>query len=170
MQVHTEIEWVQTEGGRLRPALITLSPDQTVLMSSSIASSSPLWKNKSYLTLRRSELTWSHAPHMCFSRQGIKGPCDHQYFKAPKCKEKIDFNLAAMLIPADTKQVFLHCGREVDPLARVLGVTFLLCSWSRLLAPPGPCSPLRGMGTTEATLRMENMEVKDEWQDEDFPR
>uniref|UniRef100_A0A3Q2SVZ8 ATCAY kinesin light chain interacting caytaxin n=1 Tax=Fundulus heteroclitus TaxID=8078 RepID=A0A3Q2SVZ8_FUNHE len=26
------------------------------------------------------------------------------------------------------------------------------------------------MGTTEATLRMENMEVKDEWQDEDFPR
>ena len=32
------------------------------------------------------------------------------------------------------------------------------------------CSPLWGMGTTEATLRMENMEVKDEWQDEDFPR
>uniref|UniRef100_A0A8C7ZBR8 ATCAY kinesin light chain interacting caytaxin a n=1 Tax=Oryzias sinensis TaxID=183150 RepID=A0A8C7ZBR8_9TELE len=31
--------------------------------------------------------------------------------------------------------------------------------------PPGP-----QMGTTEATLRMENMEVKDEWQDEDFPR
>ncbi|KAG7230751.1 hypothetical protein INR49_019565 [Caranx melampygus] len=30
-------------------------------------------------------------------------------------------------------------------------------------------SPPR-MGTTEATLRMENMEVKDEWQDEDFPR
>ncbi|PWA20980.1 hypothetical protein CCH79_00007141 [Gambusia affinis] len=28
----------------------------------------------------------------------------------------------------------------------------------------------RGMGTTEATLRMEHMEVKDEWQDEDFPR
>ncbi|KAK9519309.1 hypothetical protein VZT92_022048 [Zoarces viviparus] len=26
------------------------------------------------------------------------------------------------------------------------------------------------MGTTEATLRMENLEVKDEWQDEDFPR
>ncbi|XP_035276378.1 caytaxin-like [Anguilla anguilla] len=26
------------------------------------------------------------------------------------------------------------------------------------------------MGATEATLRMENMEVKDEWQDEDFPR
>ncbi|KAG5286558.1 hypothetical protein AALO_G00016210 [Alosa alosa] len=26
------------------------------------------------------------------------------------------------------------------------------------------------MGTAEATLRMENMEVKDEWQDEDFPR
>ncbi|KAM7012405.1 caytaxin isoform 1-T3 [Tautogolabrus adspersus] len=26
------------------------------------------------------------------------------------------------------------------------------------------------MGTTEAMLRMENMEVKDEWQDEDFPR
>lgn len=26
------------------------------------------------------------------------------------------------------------------------------------------------MGTTEATLRMEHMEVKDEWQDEDFPR
>ncbi|XDV28288.1 hypothetical protein PO909_031632 [Leuciscus waleckii] len=26
------------------------------------------------------------------------------------------------------------------------------------------------MGTTEATLRMENMEVKDEWQDDDFPR
>ncbi|KAJ8372912.1 hypothetical protein AAFF_G00275620 [Aldrovandia affinis] len=26
------------------------------------------------------------------------------------------------------------------------------------------------MGTTEATLRMDNMEVKDEWQDEDFPR
>ncbi|XP_061635667.1 caytaxin isoform X4 [Phyllopteryx taeniolatus] len=26
------------------------------------------------------------------------------------------------------------------------------------------------MGTTKATLRMENMEVKDEWQDEDFPR
>lgn len=28
----------------------------------------------------------------------------------------------------------------------------------------------RRMGTTEATLRMENLEVKDEWQDEDFPR
>ncbi|XP_051554857.1 caytaxin-like [Myxocyprinus asiaticus] len=26
------------------------------------------------------------------------------------------------------------------------------------------------MGTTEATLHMENMEVKDEWQDDDFPR
>ncbi|XP_034035712.1 caytaxin isoform X2 [Thalassophryne amazonica] len=26
------------------------------------------------------------------------------------------------------------------------------------------------MGTTEATLRLENMEVRDEWQDEDFPR
>ncbi|XP_045543404.1 caytaxin isoform X2 [Salmo salar] len=26
------------------------------------------------------------------------------------------------------------------------------------------------MGTTEATLRMDNMECKDEWQDEDFPR
>ncbi|XP_016340888.1 caytaxin [Sinocyclocheilus anshuiensis] len=26
------------------------------------------------------------------------------------------------------------------------------------------------MGTTEATLRMENMKVKDEWQDDDFPR
>ncbi|XP_056301967.1 caytaxin [Danio aesculapii] len=26
------------------------------------------------------------------------------------------------------------------------------------------------MGTTEATLRMDNMEVKDEWQDDDFPR
>lgn len=26
------------------------------------------------------------------------------------------------------------------------------------------------MGTTEATLRMENVEVKDEWQDEDLPR
>ncbi|XP_057189547.1 caytaxin isoform X1 [Triplophysa rosa] len=26
------------------------------------------------------------------------------------------------------------------------------------------------MGTTEATLRMENMETKDEWQDDDFPR
>lgn len=59
---------------------------------------------------------------------GIKGPCDHQYFKVPKCKENTDFNLAAMLIPADTKQVFLHCGPEVDPLARVLGVKFLLCS------------------------------------------
>uniref|UniRef100_A0A667YDP2 ATCAY kinesin light chain interacting caytaxin n=1 Tax=Myripristis murdjan TaxID=586833 RepID=A0A667YDP2_9TELE len=27
-----------------------------------------------------------------------------------------------------------------------------------------------GMGTAEATLRMDSMEVKDEWQDEDFPR
>ncbi|XP_076847471.1 caytaxin isoform X2 [Brachyhypopomus gauderio] len=26
------------------------------------------------------------------------------------------------------------------------------------------------MGTTEATLRMDNLEVRDEWQDEDFPR
>lgn len=26
------------------------------------------------------------------------------------------------------------------------------------------------MGTAEATLRMDSMEVKDEWQDEDFPR
>lgn len=26
------------------------------------------------------------------------------------------------------------------------------------------------MGTTEATLRMENVDVKEEWQDEDFPR
>ncbi|KAL7842302.1 hypothetical protein SRHO_G00239910 [Serrasalmus rhombeus] len=35
----------------------------------------------------------------------------------------------------------------------------------------GLAEPLdRGMGTTEATLRMENLEVKDEWQDEDFPR
>lgn len=30
--------------------------------------------------------------------------------------------------------------------------------------------PHGSMGTTEATLRMENLEVKDEWQDEDFPR
>ncbi|KAG7456761.1 hypothetical protein MATL_G00239290 [Megalops atlanticus] len=35
--------------------------------------------------------------------------------------------------------------------------------------PPHPTRDQR-MGTTEATLRMENMEVKDEWQDEDFPR
>ncbi|XP_039942726.1 caytaxin isoform X3 [Hirundo rustica] len=28
----------------------------------------------------------------------------------------------------------------------------------------------RAMGTTEATLRMENVDVKEEWQDEDFPR
>lgn len=31
-------------------------------------------------------------------------------------------------------------------------------------------SSFQGMGTAEATLRMDNMEVKDEWQDEDFPR
>lgn len=30
--------------------------------------------------------------------------------------------------------------------------------------------PLQRMGTAEATLRMDSMEVKDEWQDEDFPR
>ncbi|KAL4658876.1 caytaxin isoform X1 [Arapaima gigas] len=36
-----------------------------------------------------------------------------------------------------------------------------MCSYS---------SRLSRMGTTEATLRMENMDVKDEWQDEDFPR
>lgn len=29
---------------------------------------------------------------------------------------------------------------------------------------------LSTMGTTEATLRMENVDVKEEWQDEDFPR
>lgn len=29
---------------------------------------------------------------------------------------------------------------------------------------------LSKMGTTEATLRMENVDVKEEWQDEDFPR
>uniref|UniRef100_A0A673L4X4 ATCAY kinesin light chain interacting caytaxin b n=1 Tax=Sinocyclocheilus rhinocerous TaxID=307959 RepID=A0A673L4X4_9TELE len=34
----------------------------------------------------------------------------------------------------------------------------ILCDWEQR------------MGTTEATLRMENMEVKDEWQDDDFPR
>lgn len=34
---------------------------------------------------------------------------------------------------------------------------------SRLLCP----AP---MGTTEATLRMENVDVRDEWQDEDLPR
>lgn len=33
-----------------------------------------------------------------------------------------------------------------------------------------PAPSDRRMGTTEATLRMENLEVKDEWQDEDFPR
>lgn len=34
-----------------------------------------------------------------------------------------------------------------------------------------PAVPLlRSMGTTEATLRMENVDVKDEWQDEDLPR
>uniref|UniRef100_A0A8C2JEM3 ATCAY kinesin light chain interacting caytaxin b n=1 Tax=Cyprinus carpio TaxID=7962 RepID=A0A8C2JEM3_CYPCA len=32
------------------------------------------------------------------------------------------------------------------------------------------CDREQRMGTTEATLRMENMEVKDEWQDDDFPR
>lgn len=65
----------------------------------------------------------------CASRgRGIKSPCDEQHFKAPKCKEKIDLNHAAMLTPADNKQVFLHCGREEDPLARVLGVRFLLLS------------------------------------------
>lgn len=30
--------------------------------------------------------------------------------------------------------------------------------------------PWQRMGTAEATLRMDSMEVKDEWQDEDFPR
>lgn len=30
--------------------------------------------------------------------------------------------------------------------------------------------PGQRMGTAEATLRMDSMEVKDEWQDEDFPR
>ena len=41
-----------------------------------------------------------------------------------------------------------------------------------LLVHPGPLLSSRspGMGTTEARLRMENMEVKDEWQDEDFPK
>ncbi|KAG7229076.1 hypothetical protein INR49_013195, partial [Caranx melampygus] len=32
------------------------------------------------------------------------------------------------------------------------------------------CPPRQRMGTAEATLRMDSMEVKDEWQDEDFPR
>uniref|UniRef100_A0A671P280 ATCAY kinesin light chain interacting caytaxin b n=1 Tax=Sinocyclocheilus anshuiensis TaxID=1608454 RepID=A0A671P280_9TELE len=32
------------------------------------------------------------------------------------------------------------------------------------------CDREQRMGTTEATLRMENMKVKDEWQDDDFPR
>ncbi|KAG9350681.1 hypothetical protein JZ751_024570 [Albula glossodonta] len=50
---------------------------------------------------------------------------------------------------ADTAHSTLQLGRERLPQ-----------SW--------PSS--RRMGTTEATLRMENMEVKDEWQDEDFPR
>ncbi|XP_061549559.1 caytaxin-like isoform X3 [Phycodurus eques] len=36
------------------------------------------------------------------------------------------------------------------------------------LIPDQP--PPYAMGTAEATLRMDNMEVKDEWQDEDFPR
>ncbi|XP_060940576.1 caytaxin-like [Limanda limanda] len=31
------------------------------------------------------------------------------------------------------------------------------------------CPPRPRMGTAEATLRMDSMEVKDEWQDEDFP-
>lgn len=60
--------------------------------------------------------------------RGIKSPCDQQYFKALKCKEKMDLYLAAMLTPADIKQVFLHGGREEDPLARVLGVRFPLLS------------------------------------------
>lgn len=34
----------------------------------------------------------------------------------------------------------------------------------------GSSPSLRAMGTTEATLRMENVDVKEEWQDEDFPR
>lgn len=33
----------------------------------------------------------------------------------------------------------------------------------------GPCFPAP-MGTTEATLRMENVDVKEEWQDETLPR
>ena len=66
-----------------------------------------------------------------------------------------------------------------------------MCSWQRLnwvknncllekpLRGPGllhvlQCGlaepPDKGMGTTEATLRMENLEAKAEWQDEDFPR
>ncbi|KAJ7993166.1 hypothetical protein DPEC_G00269600 [Dallia pectoralis] len=39
--------------------------------------------------------------------------------------------------------------------------------WALLIAH---APPLHGMGTTEATLRMDTMECKDEWQDEDFPR
>lgn len=50
-----------------------------------------------------------------------------------------------------------------------------------LCLPPSSPSPFLGeplssrpalstMGTTEATLRMENVDVKEEWQDEDFPR
>lgn len=36
----------------------------------------------------------------CASRgRGIKRPCDEQYFKAPKCKEKIDLNQQAS-VPA----------------------------------------------------------------------
>lgn len=43
---------------------------------------------------------------------------------------------------------------------------FLFVNHSEL----NPVLPWLRMGTAEATLRMDSMEVKDEWQDEDFPR
>lgn len=44
----------------------------------------------------------------------------------------------------------------------------VLCACQRQWAEA--CPPWQRMGTAEATLRMDSMEVKDEWQDEDFPR
>ena len=61
-------------------------------------------------------------------------------------------------------------GWEAEVMALKFSLLFLLqiIFWVTRVSRPLLFPAL--MGTTEATLRMENVDVRDEWQDEDLPR
>lgn len=125
-----------------------------------------IWLLKDFWA-QKSELSpiQSHASHMCSGGPGGWKPRELQWLKPPNYNERESI---IWLFPQHTGQNTCSCSAAMcDTFGLWLRVLLLI---KTLCTPPGPCSPLWGMGTTEATLRMENMEVKDEWQDEDFPR
>lgn len=128
-------------------------------------------------------LTPSHAPHMCSGSRGIQTMWQRWYHLLNciriKDKTRNNKNPTQTWICSRFKHVSLWWNRSssmsnafISYLAAVSAVSVNGFHHSPLppQAPAGPFCPGWGMGTTEATLRMENMEVKDEWQDEDFPR